>query len=421
MENTTFETEMDMPTNPSETNDDSNIGETEIVSEEFTSSKSGEGAYEGEKTEFSETEIESDVSALKPKSEMMSAVNLDPDGDPSSLDGETETKPPPKKRGRPRKKAVESESPKTKDSPEKRVPHRHSKDKILTIGDELEAELETAKLDSDLLDLAESLNGYRILSGYIQGIERADSGASFAVIYYGSIKIIIPTKELIILPQNIDGRDPLHLMHNLLHKRLGAEVDFVVKGVDRQSNLAAASRAEAMSRKRKRYFYDTDRDGNYRIYEGVCAEARIVSTIRNGIFVEFFGVEAYIPLKDLSYQRWHDATEHYQTGERVVVKVLTLDKSDPENIQLNLSVKETGENPFDNAIKRYSRGNRYIGKTSMIISSGVIVALDGGVDCLCRFPERGRPPIGSRVTVKINGIDLETKRIWGAIVHVSPR
>lgn len=103
------------------------------------------------------------------------------------------------------------------------------------------------------------------------------------------------------------------------------------------------------------------------------------------------------------------------------MKVLSLDKSDPENIQLTLSKKQTGENPFDSAIARYKRGNRYIGKTSMIIPSGVIVALDGEIDCLCRFPARGRPSIGSRVTVLINGVDHEAKRVWGVILHVSPR
>ena len=52
----------------------------------------------------------------------------------------------------------------------------------------------------------------------------------------------------------------------------------------------------------------------------------------------------------------------------------------------------------------------------MITTAGVFVSLDG-VDCLCRFPRRGRPPIGTNVTVKILGIDSESKRIWGVIVH----
>jgi len=50
-------------------------------------------------------------------------------------------------------------------------------------------------------------------------------------------------------------------------------------------------------------------------------------------------------------------------------------------------------------------GNRYVGTVSMVDTTGVFVALDGGIDCLCSYPKRGRPPRGSRVTVRILGIN----------------
>ncbi len=34
-----------------------------------------------------------------------------------------------------------------------------------------------------------------------------------------------------------------------------------------------------MTAKRKEYYFGTDRDGNHRIYSGICAEAGIVSVI----------------------------------------------------------------------------------------------------------------------------------------------
>ena len=51
--------------------------------------------------------------------------------------------------------------------------------------------------------------------------------------------------------------------------------------------------------------------------------------------------------------------------------------------------------------------------------NGVFVSLDGGIDCLCSYPKRGRPPRGSRVTVRILGINNESNRIWGAITHIA--
>lgn len=163
----------------------------------------------------------------------------------------------------------------------------------------------------------------------------------------------------------------------------------------------------------------TDRDGNNILYEGVCAEARIVSVIRAGIFVDLFGLEIYIPLRELSYQRLLDASSQFQPGQRVLVKILSIDRSDRNHIKASASVKQAGENPYEKALRRFSVGNRYVGTVSMVDTTGVFVALDGGVDCLCSYPKRGRPPRGARVTVRILGLNMESNRIWGAITHIA--
>ena len=39
-------------------------------------------------------------------------------------------------------------------------------------------------------------------------------------------------------------------------------------------------------------------------------------------------LEQFIPLEELSYLRWVDATPHFRVGDRVLVKILELDRSD---------------------------------------------------------------------------------------------
>lgn len=292
---------------------------------------------------------------------------------------------------------------------------------VLAIDGHLVAETEAEKARNDLLDLMESQKTGRILTGTIQGVERQESGQnrSLAVIYHGEFKIIIPAEEAVEAPEDFRGRLPEDVLHDMLTKRLGAEVDYIVKGIDVQSGIAAASRLDAMRAKRKEYYLGTDRDGNYRIYSDLCAEARVVSVIRAGIFVDLFGMEVYIPLRELSYQRWMDAAMYFQSGQRILVKVLSVDRSDRSNIRVTASVKQAGENPYEKALRRYSVGNRYVGTVSMVDTNGVFVALDGGIDCLCSYPKRGRPPRGSRVTVRILGINNDSNRIWGAITHIA--
>ena len=292
---------------------------------------------------------------------------------------------------------------------------------VLSIDERLAVETDADKAKNDLLDLIESMKTKRILTGTIQGVERPEDNPnrSLAVIYHGDFKVIIPAEEAVEPPEDFRGRSESDIMHYMLTKRLGAEVDYIVKGIDPKAGIAVASRLEAMAAKRKEYYFGTDRDGNNLIYNDVCAEARIVSVIRAGIFVDLFGLEIYIPLRELSYQRLLDASAQFQPGQRVLVKVLTVDRSERNQVKVTASVKQAGENPYEKALKKYSVGNRYVGTVSMVDTTGVFVSLDGGVDCLCSYPKRGRPPRGARVTVRVLGINKENNRIWGAITHIA--
>jgi hypothetical protein len=313
-------------------------------------------------------------------------------------------------------------APETKTPQAKPRTARRSK-AILSIDEERTVATRRDNVKSDLLDLVESLKAKKILTGTVQGVERSEDNPDicYAVIYHGEFKIIIPADAFVDPPEDFRDRKPSDVMHYLITKRLGAEVDFIVKGADPKTNIAAASRLEAMALKRRQYYFGTARTNANLITEGGSAEARVVSVIRAGIFVDLFGLEVYIPLKELSYQRWMDATSHYQPGQRVLVKILSLDRPNKDNIHVEASVKQAGPNPYEIALRRYAIGCHYVGTVSLVDTTGVFVSLDGGIDCLCSYPKRGRPPRGSRVTVRILGINHEANRIWGAITHMTTR
>ena len=182
------------------------------------------------------------------------------------------------------------------------VRRRQAPRSIVTIDERPSVETDADKARSDLLDLIESQKTGRILSGSIQGIEELPNNPnhSIAVIYHGEFKVIIPVEEAVELPASFSGSNGDQVRELLLSKRLGAEVDYIVKGLDQEAGVAVASRLEAMRAKRRQYYFGTDREGNNLIYEGICAEARVVSAIRAGIFVDLFGLEVYIPIRELT-------------------------------------------------------------------------------------------------------------------------
>lgn len=371
-----------------------------------------------ENSSDSQTDLESENSEARMPED---GVEGEESGTVSQTETESEEKPRRSRRTRAPKSESDTEEKEVKTTTRRKRVNTRTAVNVLSIDEHRTVETEADKARNDLLDLIESMKTQKILTGTIQGVEQPEDNPSrsLAVIYHGDFKVIIPAEEAVLPPEDNRGRSQEDVMHYTLTKRLGAEVDYIVKGIDPQSGVAVASRLEAMAAKRKEYYFGTDRDGNNILYEGVCAEARIVSVIRAGIFVDLFGLEIYIPLRELSYQRLLDASSQFQPGQRVLVKILSIDRSDRNHIKASASVKQAGENPYEKALRRFSVGNRYVGTVSMVDTTGVFVALDGGVDCLCSYPKRGRPPRGARVTVRILGLNMESNRIWGAITHIA--
>lgn len=320
-----------------------------------------------------------------------------------------ETEPKPKRKRK--KKAKESTDAENQQQ-------KASTQEIITIEEERTVQTEEDKARADLLELQDAARTGRIMSGIIQGYERTDKdfSGSRVVVYYGACKIIISSMKLVEEPEDFRGKEKTTVYAMMAQKRLGAEIEFMVKTVDEKEFTAVANRVEAMAIRRDNFYFK--KSGI--IKEGMCAEARVVAINPNGIWVEIFGVETFIHNRELGYQRVHQPGQLFQTGQRVIVKVLSV-KKDEGKVKVEASIKQAQENPFEKEIWKFKQGSFYLGKVTMITERGVFVALDGGVDCYCRIPARGRPPRGARATVKIINIDPVNNRVMGFITHISAK
>lgn len=139
----------------------------------------------------------------------------------------------------------------------------------------------------------ELVNAYRtrkILSGNLSGIERLEGGWVVAVVYYKGCRILIPMEEMMINLEG-DGRensDPLNRQTRLANNMLGAKIDFMIRDMEDKSRSVAASRKEAMLKKRQQ-FYFAGQDAPPMILPERVVEARVIAVAPKAVRLEIFG------------------------------------------------------------------------------------------------------------------------------------
>jgi len=144
-----------------------------------------------------------------------------------------------------------------------------------------------------------------------------------------------------------------------------------------------------------------------------------VTSIRDfGAFVDIGGVDGLIPISELAWGQVDRVEDVLSRGQQVEVIVRKLDW---DKDRISLSLKETLENPWDKVTDTYAVGSTHTGLVSRLAQFGAFVTLEPGVDGLIHISKLGagrrinhpREVLeqGQEITVRIDGIDPESKRI----------
>lgn len=261
--------------------------------------------------------------------------------------------------------------------------------------------------DLAIKELMRSKEENRILTGKISGIEDEyyklkQKNISCAIVWYSGIKVLIPSEHLGISKIN----------KAMIRGMLGAEIDFIVTEIDTISNLAIASRKNAMLLSSnlelpKLHINDT-------------VKVRIVAVGIKHIVVELYGKEVIIKAEELQHTFIVNCKDYYSSGQYLKVRIKQLDISN--NIFV-LSAKEFVENPFKNIRKFIVEHGEYTGKVIAFPkqNSGVIVQLDNtNVTALVRVPARFNtyPHYLDNVLIKVSEIKEAKKLIYGHLMRI---
>ncbi len=154
------------------------------------------------------------------------------------------------------------------------------------------------------------------------------------------------------------------------------------------------------------------------LHEGMTVPAVVKSLRDFGAFVEVGGIQALLPISEISRNRIDDISEALSVGQEVEVEILKIDWSSE---RISVSMKALEADPWDTAAEKYRPGSKHDGKIVRIADFGLFVSLEPGLDGLIhisdlKVDERDSKPLksfkkGQPIAVIINSLDLDRKRI----------
>ena len=244
----------------------------------------------------------------------------------------------------------------------------------------------------------------KILTEMLSAVEKYklnDKEEECAILFVDNFKVIIPFPEMGV-------REDWHLIRSMI----GAEIDFIVKGIDTEGNIVVASRKEAMLLRRKLELP--------KYQAGDTINVRVVGVGRDQAYVDAYGVEVAIPKNEIDYGYVGNVEDYVQIGDRIESKILEIDH---DTYEIKLSIKDAKPDPYATIDNKYRIQGEYLGTVTGIPHYGVFVNLEQGVSALCPLPRWAdfNPNIGDKVLIKMKKINKDGRKISANLVRVIKR
>ncbi len=246
-------------------------------------------------------------------------------------------------------------------------------------------------------ELEEAFEKTAIVKGIISG--KVKGGFTVDV---GLIRAFLPGSLVDIRPV----RDVAHLE--------GKELDFKVIKLDAKRNNVVVSRRAVMEAE-----HSAERDQLLEsLQEGMVVKGIVKNLTDYGAFVDLGGIDGLLHITDMAWKRIKHPSEIVEVGQEIEVKVLKFDR---EKMRVSLGLKQLGEDPWHDIVKRYPQGAKVKAKITNLTDYGCFAEIEEGVEGLVHVSEMDwtnkniHPSkvvsIGDEVEVMILDIEQDRRRI----------
>jgi small subunit ribosomal protein S1 len=192
------------------------------------------------------------------------------------------------------------------------------------------------------------------------------------------------------------------------------ELEFKIIKLDQKRNNVVVSRRAVVERE-----FSEERE---KLLETLKEGERVRGIVKNltdyGAFLDLGGIDGLLHITDMAWKRVKHPSEVVEIGQEIDIVVLKFDR---EKNRVSLGLKQMGDDPWENIMRRYPEGQRLFGQVSNITDYGCFVEIEDGVEGLVHVSEmdwtnKNVNPnkvvtLGDEVEVVILEIDEERRRI----------
>ncbi|KWW11361.1 MULTISPECIES: 30S ribosomal protein S1 [Peribacillus] len=168
-----------------------------------------------------------------------------------------------------------------------------------------------------------------------------------------------------------------------------------------KNRLILSHRAVVQDQKEKQKANVLDNLESGQVLEGVVQ--RITDF---GAFVDIGGVDGLVHISQLSHQHVDKASDVVSEGDKVQVKVLSIDR---DNERISLSIKDTLPGPWAGIADKAAKGSTQSGIVKRLVSFGAFVEIFPGVEGLVHISQISHKHIATPQEVLKEGQSVEVK------------
>ena len=263
--------------------------------------------------------------------------------------------------------------------------------------------LSRALAEYDWQKAQELLESQEVFEGEVSGYNRGG-----VIVFLGKARGFVPASQLV-SDEGKKQEDSDERFKDMVGKKLMLKVI----EMDRSRNRLILSERQAMRefrRQQKEKLLSELQVGS--VHEGV-----VSSLAPFGAFVDLGGADGLIHLTELSWRRVQDPTEVVSIGDKVNVKVISVDR---ERRRIGLSLRQLQPEPWTIIHENYAIGQLVDGVVTRLTSFGAFARIDDTIEGLIHISELSDHRInhpkevvkeGQRVVLRIIKIEPEKRRM----------